>query len=125
MSAEERIAWNTRKVDLDSAVPGFSKLSDKAVVERMLDRQWVSDAVAKAREQARGFDEIGKRAKSADKVRAANIQRDRLRDVAEVLNEQLSNMPSTRTKTQGPKTREAQRNALRGNEKNQNRLAAP
>ena len=88
-----------------------------------MDRQWVSDAVAKAREQARGFDEIGKRAESADKVRAANIQRDRLRDVAEVLNEQLSNMPSTRTKTQGPKTREAQRNALRGND--QNRLAAP
>ena len=125
MSAEERIAWNTRKVDLESAVPGFSKLSDKAVAERMMDRQWVSDAVAKAREQARGFDEIAKRAESADKVRAASIQRDRLMDVAELLNEQLSNMPSTKTKTQGPKTREAQRNALRGNEENRNRLAAP
>ena len=123
MSAEERIAWNTRKVNLESAVPGFSKLSDKAVAERMMDRQWVSDAVAKAREQARGFDEIAKRAKSADKVRAASIQRDRLMGVAEVLNEQLSNMPSTRTKTHGPKTREAQRNALRGDEENQNNLA--
>ena len=122
MSAEERIAWNTRKVDLESAVPGFSKLSDKAVAERMMDRQWVSDAVAKAREKARGFDEIGKRAESADKVRAARIERDRLMGVAELLNEQLSNMPSTKTKTQGPKTREAQRNALRGNEDNQNNL---
>ena len=122
MSAEERIAWNTRKVDLEFAVPGFSKLSDKAVAERMMDRQWVSDAVAKAQEKARGFDEIGKRAESADKVRAANIQRDRLMGVAELLNEQLSNMPSTKTKTQGPKTREAQRNALRGNEDNQNNL---
>ena len=122
MSAEERIAWNTRKVDLESAVPGFSKLSDKAVAERMMDRQWVSDAVTKAREQARGFDEIAKRAENADKVRAANIQRDRLMGVAELLNEQLSNMPSTKTKTQGPKTREAQRNALRGNEENQNSL---
>lgn len=123
MSAEERIAWNTRKVDLESAVPGFSKLSDKAVAERMMDRQWVSDAVAKAQEKARGFDEIGKRAESADKVRAARIERDRLMGVAELLNEQLSNMPSTKTKTQGPKTREAQRNALRGNEENQNNLA--
>jgi hypothetical protein len=122
MSAEERIAWNTRKVDLESAVPGFSKLSDKAVAERMMDRQWVSDAVAKAREKARGFDEIGKRAESADKIRAASIERDRLMGVAEVLNEQLSNMPSTRTKTQGPKTKEAQRNALRGAEKNRNNL---
>jgi hypothetical protein len=123
MSAEERIAWNMRKVDLESVVPGFSKLSDKAVVERMMDRQWVSDAVAKAREQARGFDEIAKRAESADKVRAASIQSDLLMGVAEVLNEQLSNMPSTRTKTQGPKTKEAQRNALRGAEKNRNNLA--
>lgn len=122
MSAEERIAWNTRKVDLESAVPGFSKLSDKAVAERMMDRQWVSDAVTKAQEKARGFDEIGKREKSADKVRAARIERDRLMGVAELLNEQLSNMPSTKTKTQGPKTREAQRNALRGNEDNQNNL---
>jgi hypothetical protein len=121
MSAEERIAWNTRKVDLESAVPGFSKLSDKAVAERMMDRQWVSDAVAKAREKARGFDEIAKRAESADKIRAASIERDRLMGVAELLNEQLSNMPSTKTKTQGPKTREAQRNKLAP--QNQNNLA--
>ena len=124
LSAEERIAWAKSKTDLASVAPTFSKLSDKALAERMMDRQWVSDAVTKAREQARGFDEIAKRAENTANSRKASIQRDQLMDLADLLDEQLSTMPVTKTKTQGPKTRAAQRNALRGNnDENQNALA--
>jgi hypothetical protein len=124
LSAEERIAWAKSKTDLASVAPEFSKLSDKAVAERMMDRQWVSDAVTKAREQARGFDEIAKRAENTANSRAASIQRDRLMDLAEALDDRLSTMPLTKPKMQGPKTRAAQRNALRGgNDDNQNRLS--
>jgi len=123
LSAEERIAWNKTKIDLASVAPEFNKLSDKAIAERMMDRQWVSNAVTKAREQARGFDEIAQRAETAANSRAASIQRDRLMDLAEALDERLSIMPSVKPKAQGPKTRAAQRNALRGDDENQNRLA--
>ena len=123
LSAEERVAWAKSKTDLASVAPTFSKLSDKAIAERMMDRQWVSDAVTKAREQARGFDEIAKRAENTANSRAASIQRDRLMDLAEALDERLSIMPSVKPKAQGPKTRAAQRNALRGDDENQNRLA--
>jgi hypothetical protein len=123
LSAEERIAWNKTKIDLASVAPEFNKLSDKAIAERMMDRQWVSNAVIKAREQARGFDEIAQRAETAANSRAASIQRDRLMDLAEALDERLSIMPSVKPKAQGPKTRAAQRNALRGDDENQNRLA--
>lgn len=123
LSAEERIAWAKSKTDLASVAPEFNKLSDKAIAERMMDRQWVSDAVAKAREQARGFDEIAKRAENTANSRAASIQRDRLMDLAEALDDRLSTMPLTKPKMQGPKTRAAQRNALRsGNDENQNAL---
>jgi hypothetical protein len=123
LSAEERIAWAKSKTDLASVAPEFSKLSDKAIAERMMDRQWVSNAVTKAREQARGFDEIAQRAETAANSRAASIQRDRLMDLAEALDERLSIMPSGKPKAQGPKTRAAQRNSLRGDDENQNRLA--
>lgn len=123
LSAEERIAWNKTKIDLASVAPEFNKLSDKVIAERMMDRQWVSNAVIKAREQARGFDEIAKRAEGAAAVRKATIERDRLMDLADSLDEQLSTMPLTKPKMQGPKTRAAQRNALRGgNDENQNAL---
>jgi len=123
LSAEERIAWNKTRVDLASVAPEFNKLSDKAIAERMMDRQWVSNAVTKAREQARGFDEIAQRAETAANSRAASIQRDRLMDLAEALDERLSILPSVKPKAQGPKTRAAQRNALRGDDENQNKLA--
>lgn len=123
LSAEERIAWAKSKTDLAAIAPEFSKLSDKAVAERMMDRQWVSNAVTKAREQARGFDEIAKRAENTANSRAASIQRDRLMDLAEALDDRLSTMPLTKPKMQGPKTRAAQRNALRNNDENQNRLS--
>lgn len=90
MSAEERIAWNKSKTDLASAVPGFNALSDSAITGKMMDRQWVTDAISKAREKAQGFAEIAKRSENAQKIRAAVANRERMTELADSLQESLS-----------------------------------
>ena len=127
LSAEERIAWDRTKVDLESVTPGLSKLSDKAVANKMMDRQWVQAAIDKARQQAAGFDEIARRATDAAKIRAAVIQREKLLDASEALNDmnfrsaaeldamgdKMGPRGSNKLGWPGPKTRAAQRNNLR------------
>jgi hypothetical protein len=45
MSAEERLAWNARKVELSQAAPELRGLSDAAIAGKMADRQWVANRV--------------------------------------------------------------------------------
>lgn len=119
LSATEKIAWDKTKIDLAEIEPGFTKLSDTAVVERMLDRQWVADAVKKAKEKAAAFEQIAARAKDEAARRKAAIARERMMDLAESMEEQLrSGRPVAKT-GQGPKTREAQRNRLAPNNINE------
>jgi hypothetical protein len=68
MTAGERVAWEKTKVDFGAAVPELKGLSDKAIAGKMMDRQWVSDTVAKLRQQ----DEMFKAKAAADlnKLRA-------------------------------------------------------
>lgn len=119
LSATEKIAWDKAKIDLAEIEPGFTKLSDAAVVERMLDRQWVADAVKKAKEKAVAFEQIAKRAKDADARRQANVSRERMMDLAESMEEQLRFGRPVEKIGQGPKTREAQRNRLSPNNINE------
>jgi hypothetical protein len=37
---------------------GYTKLDDKAIAKKMMDREWVAEAYTKAREKAAMFDEI-------------------------------------------------------------------
>jgi len=115
LSAEERLAWNKAKVDLATVEPGVNTLSDKAIMGKMQDRQWVTDAVAKAREKAAAFDQIAQRATDAQKMRDAAMSREKLLDLADSLEQQLRGARPVAKATQGPKTREAirERNALR------------
>ena len=125
LSATEKIAWNKTKVDLATVAPEFNKLSEKDIATRMMDRQWVADTVAKAREKAQGFEEIAKRATQSDKIRAATLERDKILFFANELEQgMLAPRPKARgeTKAQGPKTREAKRNALAPDTENQNSL---
>lgn len=129
LSAEEKIAWDRAKVDLATAVPGFNKLSEKAILGKMQDRAWVADAIQKAQDQAKGFAEIARR--STDQIVAAKAEANRARmmDVAESLGETLRARPVAKS-SQGPKTRAAQRlNQLAPEDAvyvtPQNRLAAP
>ena len=123
MSAAEKIAWDKTKVDLAEVTPDFAKLSDKAVTERMMDRQWIADTIQKSREKAAAFEDIAKRAKEESTRREAAINRERMLDLAEMMEEQLRNHRPTGKASQGPKTREAIRNQLAGESENQNALA--
>ena len=123
MTAEERIAFNKTKVDLAQVEPGYAKLSDKQITERMMDRKWVEDTVIKARQQAAAFEQIAIRAKDEQAKMSAMVQHQRMMDLADSMEEKLrQGRPDNSRKSQGSKTREAQRNALAPNEQNQNRL---
>lgn len=119
LSAEEKIAWEKTKVDLAVVDASLAKLSDKALAEKAMDRTWVEETVAKARQKAKAFEEIEKRAKDAQQAARARAERERLMDVLETLEPQLSRPRATSVKEQGPKTREAIRNRLApGNQNN-------
>lgn len=120
LTAAEKVAWERTKVDLAEVSPGFKALSDKAIAEKMMDRQWVEAQVIKTREKIAAFDEIARRAKDAQARQKAIADRTRLQyDVLaqlEALEERLSGPRPTSAGGQGPKTRAAkaaaQRNAL-------------
>jgi hypothetical protein len=122
LTAEERIAWNKAKADLAEVAPGFKALSDKAVAAKMMDRAWMQDAVGKAQEKARAFEQIAARANTERARQAAIADRERMLDLVADLEERLSAArPDTSRRQQGPKTRAAKRNALAPD--NQNNLA--
>lgn len=122
LTAAEKIAWEKTKFDIAEIDPGFRALSDKAIAERMMDRKWVEGAVAKARDQARAFEEISRRAKTDADIRAAQASREKMLDVAEMMEENLRTPRADASrKQQGPKTRAEIRNNLTANQ-NRNKL---
>ena len=118
MTAEEMIAWKKTRVDLAAADPGYAKLSDKTITEKMMDRKWINDTIQKARDQAKAFEEIAARAKDAQAKRDAIAKRDQLMDLLETLESKYA-QPRPTPSPQGPKTREAKRNALAPKSENQ------
>jgi hypothetical protein len=110
MSAEQKIAWEKTKVDLADIVPGMKALNDKAIAAKMMDRAWVESAIVKAQEKAAAFDEMSKRATSAQLIRDAAIKREQMLDAVEALQEQLGAARPVSSGSQGPKTQAAQRN---------------
>lgn len=120
LTAEERIAWDKAKVDLAEVAPGFKSLTDKAIAQKMMDRKWIEDTVAKAREKAAMFDDIAKRVAGDQAKRDAAIKRDQMLDLLTTLEERLSAPRPVSSNIQGPKTRAAVRNQLAGGEKKNN-----
>jgi len=112
LTAEEKIAWDKRKVDLAGAVPGIGKLSDAALAEKAMDREWVADAMRKARDKAAAFDLIAQRSRDRQAALNAQAQRERMLDLADQLEEQLRPPRPVRKDTQGRKTMEFKRNQL-------------
>lgn len=115
MSAAEKAAWNNTRVDIAAIEPGFGKLSDKAVAGKMMDREWVANAITKAQEKAQAFDAISKSADNAQKIRDAIKSRDQLMDLVESLQDKLRPPRAVSGTQQGPKTRAFNRNMLNGN----------
>ena len=123
MTAEEKIAWNKAKADLAEVMPGMKALDDKAIASKMMDREWVQQAIVKAEQKAKLQDEILARSTNEKARRLAQIERDKLDGALELLEEQYRKARPVKTGGQGPKTRNFQRNMLAPEQEVQNALA--
>ena len=130
LTAAEKVAWERTKVDLAQVAPGMKALTDKAIAEKMMDRQWVQQTIANARaktqemarreallaEQLANRDNLRLLAKEIEdkKKELEKIKTDRAKiaDVLELLDQQLRAPRPVSGTAQGPKTREFQRNQL-------------
>jgi hypothetical protein len=136
LDAAEKVAFDKTRVDLAEVAPGFKALNDRAIADKMMDRNWVQETLQRAREKDAAFAEIESRARSpelmgaraesaknAEILRQATEARDRVKSSIELLEDQLRQMrPDTSRKQQGPKTRAAKLNALRGDDEIINKL---
>jgi hypothetical protein len=123
MTAEEKIAWNKAKADLAEVMPGMKALDDKAIASKMMDREWVQQAIVNAEQKAKLQDEILARSTNEKARRLAQIERDKLEGTLELLEEQYRKARPVKTGGQGPKTRNFQRNMLAPEQEIQNALA--
>jgi hypothetical protein len=105
LTAAEKVAFDKTKVDLAAAAPEFKGLSDKTVAAKMMDRQWVQDAITKAQQKAKGFQSIVDKATDAQMQRNAAIKRDQMLDLLTDLEETLRQGRPVSGTLQGPKTR--------------------
>jgi hypothetical protein len=112
LTAAEKVAFDKTRVDLAEAVPGMKSLSDKAIAAKMQDRAWVQDAIGKAQQKAKAFDDIAARANTERLRQDALMKREQMLDLVEGLEEQFRKARPTSTGGQGPKTREFQRKKL-------------
>ena len=112
-TAAEKVAFDRTRVDLAEIVPGMKSLSDKTIATRILDREFVQDAITKARDKAVAFEQIAARAKTERSKQEAIANRERMLDLAEQMENSLRvARPDLSGKTQGPKTRAAFREGL-------------
>jgi 3-dehydroquinate dehydratase len=121
LTAAEKVAWEKATVDIKELGTDYNKLSDKAIAGKMMDRKWVAEAYAKAREKAAMFDQIAQRAANQQTKFDAGVKRDQMLDLLSTLEDNLRAPRPTSAGGQGPKTREAIRNRLLGGD-NQNNL---
>lgn len=122
MTAAEKVAWNKTKVDLAEVMPGMKALDDKAIAVKMMDRDWVQEAVVKAKQKAQMQADIAARATTERQRKAALIEREKMLDLAEQMEEGLRNPRPVSTGGQGPKTRAFQRNRLNPDQEVLNQL---
>ena len=113
MTAAEKVAWEKTKVDVAKIQPGFKTLTDKAIAEKMLDREWLAETAKKARDRADAFAKIAERNKKQQTIETALVEREKLLDLAEQMEDSLRMArPDRSRKQQGPKTRKAIRDNI-------------
>lgn len=116
MTAAEKVAWNKTSVDLKIVSPEFSKLTDKQILAKMQDREWVQDALNKAQQKAAMYDVLERQSQDRLAQSLARINREKMLDMVEQLQDTLGSRPTSRGYGQGPKTRAFQRGLLTGAE---------
>jgi hypothetical protein len=123
LTAAEKVAFDKTRIELADVVPGMKTLTDKAVAAKMQDRAWVQDAIGKAQDRARAFEDIAARANTERLRQDALMKREQMLDLVEGLEEQFRKARPVKTGGQGPKTRAFQRNMLTPEQEIQNALA--
>ena len=113
LTAAEKVAFDKTRLDLAEVVSGMKTLDDKALAAKMQDRAWVADAITKAQQKARAFDDIVARATTERLRQDAMVKREQMMDLLETLEGQFGKARPVKTGGQGPKTRAFQRNMLR------------
>lgn len=114
LTAAEKVAWDKTRNSLSTVSPEFRNLTDKQILDRMMDRQWIADTVKKSKDKAEAFSQIAARSEKADQIRAALKAREEMMDLAESLDLMMQQGRPVPKSGQGPKTREAIRNMLLG-----------
>lgn len=114
LTAAEKVAWDKTAVDIKQISSEFNSLSPKQVAEKMADRQWVQGAIEKANQKAEMFAQMEQKSLDVKAQSLARINREKMLDIAEQLQEALGSRPSSRGYGQGPKTRAFQRGLLSG-----------
>lgn len=112
MTAAEKVAWDRTSVDIKTVSPDLAKLSDKQIMSKMADREWVQSTIDKANQKAEMFAQLERQSQDRIAQSMARIQREKMLDIAEQLQEALGSRPSSRGYTQGDKTRKFQRGLL-------------
>jgi hypothetical protein len=123
LTAAEKVAFDKTRIELAEAVPGMKALNDKTIAAKMQDRAWVQDAIGKAQDKARAFQDIAARANTERLRQDALMKREQMLDLLETLEGQFSKARPVKTGGQGPKTRAFQRNMLTPEQEIQNALA--
>lgn len=116
MTAAEKVAWNKTAVDIKTVSSDLAKLTDKQILAKMEDRVWVQNTIDKAQQKAAMFEVLERQSQDRLAQSMARIQREKMLDVAEQLQDALGSRPSSRGYSQGPKTRAFQRGMLTGTE---------
>jgi len=105
LTAAEKVAFDKTKIDLATVSPEFKGLTDRAIASKMMDREWVQDAITKAQQKAKGFQSIVDKAKDAQMQQNAAVKRDQMLDLLTDLEETLRQGRPVSGTGQGPKTR--------------------
>ena len=116
LTAAERVVWSKSVLDGMPRAQGealFGSLTDKQIATKMADRAYVEGVIKKAKQQEQMFNDIAVRSNDQLAKAMARVQREKMTDLLEQLQETLSSgRPSNAGKSQGPKTRAFQRGLL-------------
>jgi len=127
MDAAEKVAWNKTKVDFAQAAPDLKGLSDKAVAQKMMDRQWIADTIKNLQEKDRVFNEMAQKSAlnraATDAANQAALKREQMLQQLMELQDNLRPARPVQKGGQGPKTRAFQRNMLTPEQEILNALA--
>jgi hypothetical protein len=106
LTPEERIQWSKSWLEgmpVDQGEMVFGKLSTQQIADKIQDRAFAEQAVAKARQKAQMFDEIAQRQQNEQVRRDAAIKRDQMLDLAAMLEDNMRAPRPVSSGGQGPR----------------------